>query len=126
MISINRGGHLTYPRSDVASPLGRSTCDVPKSIFWDPKNPLTHHLNYPEMSMSEYIAYQDYAKEKGEQFVPGEKTFETTMRSFRGSSIPSVEPEVRLDHPYLAKRVVPLYMKQYFQSRSKTNAKNKL
>lgn len=66
---------------------------VPKSIFWDPKDPSTHHTNYPPMSMSDFKAYQDFAAEKGERFVHGETTFETTMRSFRTSRSPSLEPE---------------------------------
>jgi hypothetical protein len=43
--------------------------------------------------MSDFKAYQDYAAEKGERFVHGENTFETTMRSFRTSRSPSLEPE---------------------------------
>ncbi|KUJ11173.1 kinase-like protein [Mollisia scopiformis] len=66
---------------------------VPPSTFWDPKDKSTHHQNYPRMSTTDFHAYQQYALSKGEKFVPGQKTFETTMQSFRSSRSPSVEPD---------------------------------
>ncbi|KAE8447511.1 hypothetical protein EG329_010641 [Mollisiaceae sp. DMI_Dod_QoI] len=66
---------------------------VPPSIFWDPKDKSTHHNNYPRMTTSDFQAYQDYALSKGEKFVPGQKTFEMTMQSFRSSRSPSIEPD---------------------------------
>jgi serine/threonine protein kinase len=68
---------------------------VPPSIFWDPKDKSTHHTNYPRMSTSDFEAYQNYALSKGEKFVPGQKTFEMTMQSFRTSRSrsSSLEPE---------------------------------
>jgi len=66
---------------------------VPPSIFWDPRDKSTHHNNYPAMSISEFHNFREYAESKGEKFLPGGKTFEMTMQSFRGSSISSGEPE---------------------------------
>jgi serine/threonine protein kinase len=66
---------------------------VPPSMFWDPKDKSTHHTNYPRMSTTDFHAYQDYAQSKGEKFLPGEKTFEKTMQSFRSSRSPSLEPD---------------------------------
>jgi serine/threonine protein kinase len=71
---------------------------VPPSIFWDPKDKSTHHTNYPRMSHSDFLAYQEYAETKGELFRPGQKTFEMTMQSFRMSRSPSIEPEVTRAH----------------------------
>jgi serine/threonine protein kinase len=68
---------------------------VPPSIFWDPKDKSTHHNNYPRMSSTEFAHYQKWAESKGEKFVPGQKTFEMTMESFRSSRSrsSSLEPE---------------------------------
>ncbi|CAG8973941.1 hypothetical protein HYALB_00007469 [Hymenoscyphus albidus] len=68
--------------------------DVPPSIFWDPADPSTHHDNYPRMDTTKYHALSKYAMSKGELFAPGQKTFETTMDSFRRSRSrsSSVEP----------------------------------
>lgn len=66
---------------------------VPPSMFWDPKDKSTHHTNYPRMSTTDFSAYQDYAKSKGEKFMHGQKTFERTMQSFRSSRSPSTEPD---------------------------------
>jgi serine/threonine protein kinase len=66
---------------------------LPPSTFWDPRDKSTHHNNYPRMTTSDYRAYQEYAETKGEKFEAGQKTFEITMRSFRSSRSPSVEPE---------------------------------
>lgn len=66
---------------------------IPKAVFWDPKDRSTHHDNYPTMSMSDFKAFEEYAKMKGEKFVHGQSTFDATMRSFRSSRSPSLEPE---------------------------------
>lgn len=68
---------------------------VPASIFWDPKDKSTHHNNYPRMSSTEFTHYQKWAESKGEKFVPGQPTFESTMQSFRSSRSrsSSLEPE---------------------------------
>ena len=66
---------------------------VPPSVFWDPKDRSTHHNNYPTMSVSDLKHYQKYAEGKGELFEHGQKTFDTTMQSFRTSRSPSLEPE---------------------------------
>jgi serine/threonine protein kinase len=69
---------------------------VPPSIFWDPKDKSTHHNNYPRMTTSDFHAYQEYAKSKGEKFAHGQRTFEMTMQSFRSSRSSrnsSLEPE---------------------------------
>ncbi|CZR54206.1 related to protein kinase RAD53 [Phialocephala subalpina] len=69
---------------------------VPASIFWDPKDKSTHHNNYPRMTTSDFQAWQEYAKSKGERFVSGQKTFEMTMQSFRSSRSPSIEPDATI------------------------------
>jgi serine/threonine protein kinase len=66
---------------------------VPKAVFWNPKDKSTHHNNYPNMSLNDFKAYQEYAETKGERFAHGEDTFDRTMRSFRTSRSPSLEPE---------------------------------
>jgi serine/threonine protein kinase len=66
---------------------------VPPSVFWDPKDRSTHHNNYPTMSVSDLNHYHKYAEGKGELFQHGQKTFVTTMQSFRSSRSPSLEPE---------------------------------
>jgi serine/threonine protein kinase len=66
---------------------------VPPSVFWDPKDRSTHHNNYPAMSVSDLTHYQQYAEGKGEKFEHGQKTFDTTMQSFKSSRSPSLEPE---------------------------------
>jgi serine/threonine protein kinase len=58
---------------------------VPPSIFWDPADKSTHHENYPPMTTEEYSRFNEYAEANGEKFRPGQKTFETTMHSFRSS-----------------------------------------
>lgn len=68
-------------------------CPVPPSIFWDPADRSTHHNNYPRMMVSDYRAFEEYAKLKGETFEPGGKTFENTMQTFRTSRSPSIEPD---------------------------------
>ena len=45
------------------------------------------------MSISDLTLYQKYAEGKGEKFEHGQKTFDTTMQSFRSSRSPSLEPE---------------------------------
>lgn len=69
--------------------------ELPASVFWDPRDRTTHHFNYPRMSNIEFDAFQEYAATKGEKFIPGQKTFETTMQSFRTtlSRSPSMETE---------------------------------
>ncbi|KAH8820375.1 kinase-like protein [Xylogone sp. PMI_703] len=69
-------------------------CAVPPSIFWDPADRSTHHNNYPRMMVSDYHAFGQYCKSKGETFEPGGKTFEMTMQSFRTSRSPSAEPDI--------------------------------
>jgi serine/threonine protein kinase len=66
---------------------------LPASVFWDPRDKSTHHYNYPRMSNNDFQTYQEYAAAKGEKFMAGQKTFETTMQSFRSSRSPSLEPE---------------------------------
>ncbi|KAG0648048.1 Serine-kinase 1 [Hyphodiscus hymeniophilus] len=68
---------------------------LPPSVFWDPKDRSTHHNNYPPMSVIDLQNYKKYAEGKGELFEPGQKTFDTTMLSFRGSRSPSLEPDTR-------------------------------
>lgn len=68
---------------------------LPPSVFWDPKDRSTHHNNYPTMSISDLKHYETYAKAKGELFEHGQKTFDTTMQSFRSSRSPSAEPDAR-------------------------------
>lgn len=68
---------------------------LPPTIFWDAADKKTHHYDYPEMTSDQYQAFSEYAKKNGEQFVPGEKTFEMTMHSFRGSRSPSIEKDTR-------------------------------
>lgn len=79
---------------------------VPASIFWDARDRSTHHQNYPEMSTTEYADYKDYAMSKGEQFVHGQSTFDTTMQSFRSSRSPSVSVSER-SRSYSNTRVIP-------------------
>lgn len=69
--------------------------ELPATVFWDPRDKKTHHYNYPRLTNIEYEAFKQYAKEKGEEFRPGGKTFENTMESFRTSASrsPSVENE---------------------------------
>jgi len=71
---------------------------VPPTVFWDPKDRSTHHYNYPAMSTSDLVTYEEYAKGKGELFRHGQKTFDTTMQSFRSSRSPSLEPEALRAH----------------------------
>ena len=66
---------------------------LPPSVFWDPKDRSTHHNNYPTMSVTDLQHLERYAQEKGELFEHGQKTFDTTMQSFRISRSPSLEPE---------------------------------
>jgi serine/threonine protein kinase len=68
---------------------------VPPSIFWDPKDKSTHHNNYPRMSSTDFAHYQKWAESRGEKFIPGHKTFEMTMQSFKSSRSrsSSLEPE---------------------------------
>ena len=66
---------------------------LPPSVFWDPKDRSTHHYDYPTMSVSDLNHYHKYAEGKGEKFQHGQKTFDTTMQSFRSSRSPSLEPE---------------------------------
>ncbi len=66
---------------------------LPPSIFWDPKDRSTHHTNYPTMSISDLRHFELYAQAKGEKFEHGQKTFDTTMQSFRSSRSPSLEPD---------------------------------
>ncbi|KAH8591967.1 hypothetical protein B0O99DRAFT_690032 [Bisporella sp. PMI_857] len=75
--------------------------ELPPEVFWDPKNKSTHHADYPPMSASNFEAYQSYAAQQGETFSPGEKIFETTMRSFKASRSPSVEKD---DQHHVLKR----------------------
>ena len=66
---------------------------VHPSVFWDPKDRSTHHNNYPTMSVTDLQHLEKYAQEKGELFEHGQKTFNTTMHSFRITRSPSLEPE---------------------------------
>jgi serine/threonine protein kinase len=71
---------------------------LPPSVFWDPKDRSTHHNNYPTMSISDLKHYETYAAAKGELFQHGQKTFDTTMQSFRSSRSPSLEPDTTRAH----------------------------
>jgi serine/threonine protein kinase len=66
--------------------------EVPHSIFWDPADKSTHHKNYPRMTTEDYRRMSEYAESNGEKFKSGQKTFETTMHSFRSSRSSSVDP----------------------------------
>lgn len=69
--------------------------ELPATVFWDPRDKKTHHYNYPRLTNIEYEAFKQYAKDKGEEFRPGGKTFDNTMQSFKTSTSrsPSVEVE---------------------------------
>ncbi|KAG4035705.1 hypothetical protein MFRU_001g04730 [Monilinia fructicola] len=58
---------------------------VPPETFWDPKDPSTHHRNYPPMSTTDYHRFVKLAESKGEKFQHGCKTFDHAMVSFRSS-----------------------------------------
>ncbi|CAL3966291.1 unnamed protein product [Diplocarpon coronariae] len=72
---------------------------LPPSIFWDPKDKSTHHNNYPSMTTLEFKSYQEYAESKGEKFTHGEKTFDSTMQSFRSSRSSSLDPQRAYSEP---------------------------
>lgn len=87
-----------WPPADLPSKrLRKSVREIdmlaPQQLFWDPKDKSTHHHNYPQMTLTEFNAYQELAKKKGEPFEHGNHTFDTTLRSFSSRS-PSTEPEI--------------------------------
>ncbi|KAI9647564.1 Protein kinase protein rad53 [Ciborinia camelliae] len=65
---------------------------VPPETFWDPRDPSTHHRNYPPMLASDYHRFVTLAESKGEKFQHGCTTFDHAMVSFRSfSKTPSME-----------------------------------
>lgn len=84
---------------------------VPPETFWDPKDPSTHHRNYPSMSTTDYERFAKLAESKGEMFQHGCTTFDHAMVSFRssvelsGSSRAQSEPlvEETRNHPSFAR-----------------------
>ncbi|ESZ98559.1 hypothetical protein SBOR_1009 [Sclerotinia borealis F-4128] len=59
---------------------------IPPETFWDPRDPSTHHRNYPPMSAMEYHRFFKLAESKGEKFQHGYTIFDHAMVSFRSSS----------------------------------------
>jgi hypothetical protein len=45
---------------------------VQKTIFWDRRDSKTYHLAYPEMTQLQLDVFRRAAREKGEEFVPGD------------------------------------------------------
>ncbi|QSZ34079.1 hypothetical protein DSL72_005667 [Monilinia vaccinii-corymbosi] len=85
---------------------------IPPETFWDPKDPSTHHRNYPPMSTTDFNRFVELAKSKGEKFQHGYTTFDHAMVSFRSSMESNSasfraqsEPLVKetRDHPKLAR-----------------------
>lgn len=66
-----------------------------KTVFWDVRNRSTWHQDYPDMMLSQYIELVNIAKAQGEEFVHGEKTFETYVGSYRMSSSAKSRTQVR-------------------------------
>jgi len=45
---------------------------VHKTIFWDRRDSKTYHLTYPEMTQLQLDVFRRAARQKGEEFVPGD------------------------------------------------------
>ncbi|KAI0136295.1 hypothetical protein BJ170DRAFT_589286 [Xylariales sp. AK1849] len=79
---------------------------VHKAIFWDVADKQTWHLNYPEMTHSQYTAFKAAARTRNEEFGAGQTALwdvamewfpPTTDRSDPAEPIPETRPFLRRD-----------------------------
>ncbi|SPN96743.1 related to protein kinase RAD53 [Cephalotrichum gorgonifer] len=67
---------------------------VHKTIFWDRKDPDTHHVDYPEMTQLQLDVFEQAARDKGQTFEPGDSPlWRLAMRYFPPTNWDTMEVE---------------------------------